>query len=253
MQLAVRDPARASFATILALQRRYGNAAVTGLLTGARAGTPVAGRENKTGIPDALKAGVEHLSGMPMDDVRVHYNSSKPAEFQARAYTQGTDIHVGPGQERHLPHEAWHAVQQKQGRARPRTQFKGMEIDDDPHLEREAEVMGAMASRYSSNENQGSRQRSSPVTTSVAVPQLVTQLNKKPKITHKTTFSAPNGSADSRTKVGVGEEVTFKSSAIGDWTSGGGSPQKQDGGDTFTWTAPNRAATVTVKLTVGPK
>ena len=62
--------------------------------------------ENRTGLPDNLKAGVERLSGMAMGDVRVHYNSAKPAQLQALAYTQGTDIHVGPGQERHLPHEA---------------------------------------------------------------------------------------------------------------------------------------------------
>ncbi|HCC51392.1 MAG TPA: hypothetical protein DEQ30_04490, partial [Porphyromonadaceae bacterium] len=71
---------------------------------------------NKTGLPDDLKTGIENLSGYSMDDVRVHYNSGKPAQLQALAYTQGTDIHVAPGQEKHLPHEAWHVVQQKQGR-----------------------------------------------------------------------------------------------------------------------------------------
>ena len=45
-----------------------------------------------------------------MDDVNVHYNSNKPAQLQAHAYAQGTDIHLGPGQEKHLPHEAWHVV-----------------------------------------------------------------------------------------------------------------------------------------------
>jgi hypothetical protein len=34
--------------------------------------------ENKTGLPDNLKAGVENLSGMSMDDVKVHSNSIKP-------------------------------------------------------------------------------------------------------------------------------------------------------------------------------
>lgn len=68
---------------------------------------------NRTGLPDALKSGGESLSGLALDDVRVHSNSSKPAGLQALAYTQGTDIHVGPGQERHVPHEAWHVVQQK--------------------------------------------------------------------------------------------------------------------------------------------
>ncbi|AOY81345.2 DUF4157 domain-containing protein [Moorena producens JHB] len=97
---------------------------------------------NNTGLPNRLKAGVENLSGMLMDDVRVHYNSSKPAQLNALAYTQGRDIHVGPGQERHLPHEAWHVVQQKQGRVKATTQFQDLAGNDDPHLEKEAETMG---------------------------------------------------------------------------------------------------------------
>ncbi|MCP6760374.1 MAG: DUF4157 domain-containing protein [Fischerella sp. CENA71] len=99
--------------------------------------------ENKTGLPDHLKAGIENLSGIAMDDVRVHYNSAKPAELQALAYTQGTDIHVAPGQEKHLPHEAWHVVQQKQGRVKPTIQAKNVGINDDGRLETEADVMGA--------------------------------------------------------------------------------------------------------------
>ncbi len=99
-------------------------------------------RENNTGMPDNLKAGVESLSGIDMSDVRVHYNSSKPAEVGALAYTQGTDIHVAPGQEKHLPHEAWHVVQQAQGRVNPTMQLKdGVPINDDEGLEHEADVM----------------------------------------------------------------------------------------------------------------
>jgi hypothetical protein len=102
-------------------------------------------KENHTGLPDTLKAGVEQLSGLSMDDVRVHYNSPKPAEVQALAYTQGTDIHMGPGQERHLPHEAWHVVQQQQGRVKPTLQARGVEINDDQRLEKEADVIGKRA------------------------------------------------------------------------------------------------------------
>ncbi|NJO60613.1 MAG: alpha/beta fold hydrolase [Richelia sp. RM2_1_2] len=102
--------------------------------------------ENKTRLPDNLKAGIENLSGMAMDDVRVHYNSSKPVQVQALAYTQGTDIHIASGQEKHLPHEAWHVVQQKQGRVKPTIQMKGVGINDDEGLEYEADVMGAVAS-----------------------------------------------------------------------------------------------------------
>ncbi|MGH2497416.1 MAG: DUF4157 domain-containing protein [Ktedonobacteraceae bacterium] len=106
---------------------------------------PMQRKENTTGLPDTLKAGVENLSGLSMDDVRVHYNSSEPAQVQALAYTQGADIHVGPGQEKHLPHEAWHVVQQKQGRVQPTVQAKGVAINDDLGLEKEADVMGGKA------------------------------------------------------------------------------------------------------------
>ncbi|MFA0963568.1 DUF4157 domain-containing protein [Roseivirga sp. BDSF3-8] len=107
---------------------------------------PVQRQENKTGLPDQLKSGIEHLSGYSMDDVKVHYNSSRPAQLQAHAYAQGTDIHMAPGQEQHLPHEAWHVVQQKQGRVQPTKQLKGQTpVNDDTGLEREADVMGAKA------------------------------------------------------------------------------------------------------------
>ncbi|MBI4749197.1 MAG: DUF4157 domain-containing protein [Acidobacteria bacterium] len=100
---------------------------------------------NNTGLPDTLKTGIESLSGISLDDVNVHYNSSQPAQLQALAYTQGTDIHVGPGQEQHLAHEAWHVVQQKQGRVQPTTQLQDVAINDDFGLEREADVMGGKA------------------------------------------------------------------------------------------------------------
>lgn len=102
-------------------------------------------RRNETGLPDNLKAGVESLSGYSLDDVRVHYNSSKPATVQALAYTQGTDIHVAPGQEKHLPHEAWHVAQQMAGRVSPTTNINGMPVNDNVALEHEADVMGAKA------------------------------------------------------------------------------------------------------------
>ncbi len=99
--------------------------------------------DNKTGLPDNLKSGMESLSGISLDGVKVHQNSAKPAEVGAHAYAQGTDIHVAPGQMQHLPHEAWHVVQQSQGRVKPTTTVAGMAVNDSPSLEKEADVMGA--------------------------------------------------------------------------------------------------------------
>lgn len=114
------------------------------------------GSRQAVGLPTPLQSTIERMSGLPMQDVRVFYNSPKPAAFQALAYTQGTHIHVAPGQDQHLPHEAWHVVQQKQGRVRPTAPLakrapnttsaaNGPLLNDAPHLEREADVMGARA------------------------------------------------------------------------------------------------------------
>ena len=115
----------------------------------ANTGTPppaVNKKANGTGLPDGLKAGMENLSGFSMDDVKVHYNSGKPAQLQAHAYAQGSDIHLAPGQERHLPHEAWHVVQQKQGRVAPTLQmYDGTPVNDEQGLEAEATHMGNKA------------------------------------------------------------------------------------------------------------
>lgn len=102
-------------------------------------------KTNNTGLPDNLRAGIENLSGMSMDGVKVHRNSDKPAAVQAHAYAQGSDIHLAPGQEKHLPHEAWHVVQQAQGRVKPTMQLQGVAVNDDAGLEAEADVMGAKA------------------------------------------------------------------------------------------------------------
>ena len=97
-------------------------------------------------LPAPLHAAVEQLSGLALGGVRVHRNSARPAQLNALAHAQGADIHLAPGQERHLPHEAWHVVQQAQGRVRPTLETAiGVALNDDPALEREADVMGAKA------------------------------------------------------------------------------------------------------------
>ncbi|WP_300019834.1 DUF4157 domain-containing protein [uncultured Roseobacter sp.] len=137
--------------SLTVLQRRADDSAVVAQLArwgqGAAQLKPVdeEGRA-KGGLPGALRSGVERLSGMDMSAVQVHYNSSEPQKVGAHAYAQGTDIHLASGQEKHLPHEAWHTVQQAQGRVRPTRQLKDdVQINDDAGLEKEADMMGAKA------------------------------------------------------------------------------------------------------------
>ncbi|WP_392532933.1 C2 family cysteine protease [Nostoc sp. C117] len=157
---------------------------------------------NQTGLPDNLKAGVENLSGYSLDDVKVHFNSPKPAQLQALAYTQGTEIHVASGQEEHLPHEAWHVVQQMQRRVKPTMQMKGMvHVNDDTALEKEAEVMGRKAAQRDNQTTMGEyylnhRLKSSPV--------VLAATEKSPESVQMDTANNPSSSVwASREKVSL--------------------------------------------------
>jgi len=124
---------------------------------------------NKTGLPNDVKSGVEQLSGVSLDDVKVHYNSSQPAQLHAHAYAQGTDIHVAPGQEMHLPHEAWHVIQQKQGRVKATKQLKDeVPVNDDKGLEKEADLMGAKAVHLGAHESATTLQLKKTINSDVA-------------------------------------------------------------------------------------
>lgn len=92
-----------------------------------------------TGIPGAIQAKFEAASGLSFEDVRVHYNSSRPAQLGAYAYTQGNQVYIGPGQERHLEHELGHVIQQKQGIVKADGYINGVPVNRDPGLERAAD------------------------------------------------------------------------------------------------------------------
>jgi hypothetical protein len=101
--------------------------------------------DGKGNLPTQLRSSMEAMSGISLGDVNVNYNSSKPAQMQAHAFAQGSDIHLGAGQEKHLGHEAWHVVQQKQGRVTANTEVNGAPVNDNAGLEKEADDMGAKA------------------------------------------------------------------------------------------------------------
>ncbi|MCM1538847.1 MAG: DUF4157 domain-containing protein [bacterium] len=102
-------------------------------------------KENRTGIPTPLKERMERHTGLSLDDVRVHYHSEMPKRLDALAYTQGNQVYIGPGQERHLPHELGHVVQQKQGKVYANARHEsGVPMNTDRRLEREADEIGAL-------------------------------------------------------------------------------------------------------------
>jgi hypothetical protein len=105
-------------------------------------------------LPNNIKSNAESISGFSLDDVKVHYNSEKPAQLNAYAYAQGNDIHIEKGQEKHVAHEAWHVVQQKQGIVNQTSQMKDKQkINSDSSLEQEADIMASAISAGSPSDS----------------------------------------------------------------------------------------------------
>lgn len=105
-------------------------------------------------MPGDVRGKMEAAFGTDFSPVRIHEGPHAEA-IGAQAYTQGTDIHFAPGQyqpssqggQELLGHELAHVVQQAEGRVKATTQAKGVDINADGSLEREADELGARAAR----------------------------------------------------------------------------------------------------------
>jgi len=118
---------------------------------GGAASPPAGGGQPLAG---GVRSQMERAFGADFSAVRVHEGAHAPA-IGAMAYTQGADIHFAPGAyapesdagRQLIGHELTHVVQQSQGRVAGTTQAKGVAINDDSGLEREADDKGARAAR----------------------------------------------------------------------------------------------------------
>ncbi len=156
LKMAGRDgrlwPRSVTLANALHLQRAVGNRAVGEMLDrpSGIVGAELSPRSNGSTaqLRGPVRDTIEELSGFSLGNVTVHYDSPQPARVQALAYTQGMHIYLAPGQQQHLGHEAWHVVQQMQGRVRPTLRLPGgVLVNDEPTLEREAHAQGAQVAR----------------------------------------------------------------------------------------------------------
>jgi|GEM_PF-6753313 len=106
-------------------------------------------------LPPTVQAKMENSFGEDFSDVSIHKDSPQSKELNAYAHTQGNDIHFAPGMynpesqkgQELLGHELTHVVQQRQGRVQPTVQKKGININDDEGLEKEADEMGEKAAK----------------------------------------------------------------------------------------------------------
>ena len=111
---------------------------------------------SKSQMPEDVKSKMENSFGTDFSNVNIHKDSDQATNIGALAYTQGSDVHFAPGQyepgstkgQELLGHELTHVVQQREGRVKPDTeQHKGLNINSDTTLEKEADDMGALAAQ----------------------------------------------------------------------------------------------------------
>lgn len=209
-------------------------------------------------MDSSVRAKMEGAFGTSLAGVRVHTgeNAARLArQVNARAFTVGNHIAFDTGEyqpgtllgDALMAHEVAHTVQQRGAAAD--TLAKGYAPEESTEeMDADRAAIGAVAGNWLGLKGM---LRGIP---SQALPRLRTGLGLrrccKSEIAVETKFNAPDGSPKTRTDVGIGEDVEFTAPNAGEWTASGGSPTTLASGTTFDWTAPNRAATVTIKLKV---
>ena len=103
---------------------------------------PATTQNRHNALPGPMRSAMEDMSGIDLSSINVHYNSQEPSRLGANAYAKSSDIHLAPGHENELPHEAWHVVQQMQGRVQADGMRNGVPTNVDRNLESEADTMG---------------------------------------------------------------------------------------------------------------
>jgi len=97
-------------------------------------------------IPDPLRGRLESSYQTDLSGVQLVESSREASALGADGFARGDEIHVAGGATDHLiAHEAAHVVQQREGRVEAAAQFRGVAINQDESLEREADHMADTA------------------------------------------------------------------------------------------------------------
>lgn len=97
-----------------------------------------------------MKANVSSITNTNVMDAQVNYNSPKPSQVGAVATAQGNEVNIATSKQNTPPellgHELAHVAQQQNGEVKPTIQAKnGTQINNDPILEKKADIIGAQA------------------------------------------------------------------------------------------------------------
>ncbi|GLR16685.1 eCIS core domain-containing protein [Portibacter lacus] len=108
------------------------------------------------GVPAEVMSKMEASIGADFSNVEINANSSKAKDSGALAFAQGNKVHFAPGQfnpttssgQKLLGHELAHVKQQREGKVKPTTSVNGMSVNDDPKLEKAADIAGEKAANF---------------------------------------------------------------------------------------------------------
>lgn len=115
--------------------------------------TPIQEKKNEN-LPEDLQSKMEDSFGQDFSIVNIQKNSQEAVDLNARAFTKGDSIHFAPGEfnpnsekgKNLIGHEFAHVTQQRNGVVKPTIVMgKGLILNDNEELEREADNFGKMA------------------------------------------------------------------------------------------------------------
>ncbi|EDP95124.1 DUF4157 domain-containing protein [Kordia algicida OT-1] len=138
------------------IQRKDGNSFVKPKASTNNFTSSSFSKKQNSALPKAVQSNMETSFGQDFSNVSIHTNSQKAVQMNARAYTQGEQVHFALGEfnpnsdkgKNLIGHEFTHVAQQRAGVVKPtKVLQKGVNINDDKNLESEADTFGAKAAR----------------------------------------------------------------------------------------------------------
>lgn len=139
----------------------------------------LATKRNKN-LPEDLQNKMEKSFGQDFSGVKIHKDSKDAKDLNARAFTQGDNIHFKSGEfdphslsgQELIAHELSHVVQQRQGMVQETHKENGFSVNSEISLEKKADVEGQKAIEgkkinkkkpSSKNQNTSVQKKSQPI------------------------------------------------------------------------------------------
>lgn len=118
---------------------------------------------NPSKLPDSINNVAKKSFGQDLSNVNIRTNDKEADDLGAKAFTKGNEISFGNGEydpssaegKSLIGHELAHVIQQKNGLVQPTSSINNIFINDNPHLEKQADEMGnSFAHNFKNNDDE---------------------------------------------------------------------------------------------------